>query len=70
VPDEVPPESVAVERVLRFEFLRSVLSDHLHPGLREDAELLGGYVLRCRDDRDGLSDLGADPLVALSDFVR
>jgi hypothetical protein len=70
MPDEVPPERVAVERMLRFEVLRSVLSDHLHPGLREDAELLGGDVLRRRDDRDGWTDVGADPLVALPDFVR
>src|ERR687897_3532739 len=68
--DEVPPERVTVERVFRLQVLGSVLSDYLHPGLGQDAELLRRDILRRRDDRDTGADLGPDALVPLPDFVR
>jgi hypothetical protein len=70
VADEVPPKRVAVERVLRLEVLRSILADHLHPGLCQDAQFLRRDVLRRRDDRDARADLGPDALVALPDLLR
>ena len=40
VPDEVPAEGVAVERVLALEVLRAVLPHDLDAGLRERRHLL------------------------------
>ena len=70
MPDEVPAEGVAVDRVLRLEILRAVLAHDLDSGLGEDRQLLDRDVLRRGDDRDGVSDLSPDALVALADLVR
>ena len=40
------------------------------PGLGEDRQLLDRDVLRRRDDRDRVADLGADALVTLPNLVR
>src|SRR5437016_13627303 len=70
MPDEVPAEGVAVDRVLRLEILRAVLANDLDSGLGEDRQLLDRDVLRRRDDRDRVADLGADALVTLPNLVR
>ena len=68
VPDEVPAERIAVERVLLLEVLRAVLADDCHAGLGQRSELLCGDVLRGHDDRDGRADLFADAGVPLGDL--
>jgi hypothetical protein len=70
VPDEVPAEAAAVERVLRLQVLRAVLADDLDPGLGQDGHVLGGHVLRGRDDRHPRADVGADAREPLGDAIR
>ena len=70
VPDEVPAEGVAVERVLPLEILRAVLADDCDSRLRESTQLLGGDVLRRHDHRDRRPDVVADAGVARRNLAR
>ena len=70
VPDEVPPEGVAVDGVLALEILRAVLPHDLDARLGENGHLLERDVLRRRDDRDAGADLGPDPLVGGAHVLR
>ena len=68
VADEVPPERVAVDRVLRQQVLSAVLADDLDARLRENRELPDRDVLRRRDDGDALAGPFTDPEIALPDL--
>jgi hypothetical protein len=50
--------------------LRTVLADHLDAGVQQQAELVGGDVLRRDDDRDVGADLGLDARVPLAELLR
>ena len=69
VPDEVPAEGVAVQRMLLLEVLRAVLPHHLDARIRERRHLLGADVLRRDDDGHAGADVLAHARIALGDHV-
>ena len=70
VPDEVPAEGVAVERVLALEVLRAVLPTTSTPGFRERAHVLGRtYFVATTTVTPGPTS-SRDARVALGDLAR
>jgi len=70
MPDEMPPERVAVARVLGLEVLRAVLADDGDARYAERLHVVERDVLRRNDDRDTLTHLSLQALVALAQRVR
>ncbi len=67
--DEVPPECIAVGRVLALEVLCSVFANDLDAGAGECGHLLERDVLRRHDDRHSPSYFIADLRVSLADLM-
>jgi len=70
VADEVPPEGVAVPRLLRLQVLETVLADDLNPGVGQGGHVVHRDVLRGDDDGDIRPDLVSQNLIAFADGFR
>src|SRR5262249_8056750 len=70
MPDEVPPERVAVDGVLPLEVLRPVLAHDLDAGLDEGTHLLDPHVLRRDHSRPRVPSLVANTRIALRALGR
>ena len=70
MPDEVPPERIAVHRMLRLEILNAVLADHIDPALGKHAHLLEAHILRRGNNRYARPNVRLDALVARANLSR